>query len=197
MHPKSIEIRLCLPDEIAQVVYINAQWQRNALGGNLKNGFVTGNLDVNYLQEVIDKNEIVVALDGTSVVGYAMLNDIDHAPINHSKIKEMLDKGYLSPNVKIGLGTQAAVKLNYHRKGITKAMLKELAFNIRDKYDIMVSSINIQNIKSLQAHKNKAGWKVYDEDQKNIYVFYKIHENEENQEYFSSKNPLFNASNIN
>ena len=82
---QNIEVRLCLPEEIEQVISINTQWQRNELAGNLTNGFVTGKLDPNYLKEVIDKKEIVVVLDGSFVVGYNLIKDSEHSPTSYAK----------------------------------------------------------------------------------------------------------------
>lgn len=181
---EKLEIRPCLVIDIPQVLDINFKWQRRALGINLKDGFITGDFDSKYLKKSIEKNEIVVTVEGKKVVGYSMVKDGAQTRISQTKYLEMVAKGYLSSNVRVALGTQTALNLEYHGKGIGKAMTRALVANIKAKYDIMISSVNKKNIKSLKRHQKNNDWIIFDEDEELIYLFYDLHKKNKNQKYF-------------
>lgn len=186
MKQSDILVRTCVPEDIEQVIAINRQWQKAARNGDVSSGFVTGEVQHDYLTEVIERKEIVVALHQDLVIGYYMVNDIAHAPTNYAKIQQMINEGYLDTSIKTGLAAQTAIQSDYHGLGLRKALLDQLILNISSQYDLIITSINKSNLRSCKTSV-RGGWRIFDEDEEQLYAFYQLHNRSEQDPLYVTK----------
>ncbi|WP_299259573.1 GNAT family N-acetyltransferase [uncultured Aquimarina sp.] len=140
-----------------------------------KEGFVTVEHDFNILKKMNDQQPHIIAKDRDKVVGYTLCmtsdfgNDIEVLKPMFKKIENSLDQS----NKYIVMG-QVCIDKDYRGQGIFRGLYKHMKLELHKKYDLLITEVAANNIRSLGAH-NAIGFKdlmVYESDNIKWHLIY-------------------------
>jgi len=156
-------------DEILQIKELQTQNLRKYISDEeaASEGFLTASYTIEYLKVMNASFPSVIAKDGDTVVGYAMITT--HAVREgHDLIKDLFNNidrctysGTLLKNAKYVVVGQLCVGKNYRGQNLVKRMYDFFADAVKVQYDFMVTDVDCDNQRSLKAHA-KAGFEVID-----------------------------------
>lgn len=162
-------------DQIDQLVSLNRKYLFDNLSEEeRKNGFIRITYESEHFRILIEKKEIVCALnDNKKIVGYYLIGretknilldyQIEKAAIFSKKFDEDFDK--------LGYGCQVCIEVEHRKKDLFLEMLKYLCGNVFLKYSYLLCSISHINMVSLKAHQ-KFGWKIFHTNTERNYLYY-------------------------
>ena len=172
-----ISIREGQYSDIPELITLNSSWQPDMIKDKRK-GVLGCRFTHDEFIQLIDLDQVAVALADGQVVGYYLLNTVAikeahamHAP----KIAELKAKAIIRPDANIGLAAQVCINTAYNGQGIRKKLLQKLLDQLTGRYDYFFGSIVKENLKGYTAHTND-GWKVIDEDDSVWYVVFAVGE---------------------
>ncbi|AXT52233.1 GNAT family N-acetyltransferase [Aquimarina sp. BL5] len=119
-----------------------------------KEGFVTVEHDLNILKKMNDQQPHVIAKDGDLVVGYTLCmtadfgNDIPVLRPMFRKIERSFDQN----ETYIVMG-QVCIDKEYRGQGIFRSLYQKMKLELQEKYDLLITEVAANNLRSLQAHK--------------------------------------------
>ncbi len=118
-----------------------------------KEGFVTVQHDLSILRKMNDIQPHIIAKDKDKVVGYALCmsskfkDEIEVLQPMFMKIEDHLD----TQTSYITMG-QICIDKDYRRQGIFRGLYQSMKYHLKDKYDLLITEIDTNNLRSLQAH---------------------------------------------
>ena len=133
-----------------------------------KEGFLTAEYDVGYLQELHSAHPSVIAVDGNAVVGYALVA-LKEVGVKHDLLGDLITtidrihyKGSELKNTNYVLVGQLCVAEGYRGQGLVQALYNYFKEYLGKKYDYCNTDVAEDNPRSLKAHLN-AGFTVIDQ----------------------------------
>ncbi|HEY8562819.1 MAG TPA: GNAT family N-acetyltransferase [Pyrinomonadaceae bacterium] len=142
-----------------QIVSLNLLWVNAFEKGNFQKGFVRYAFSRDEIISLIKANEVVVARNDFTVVGYYLINSLFEKEIGRIRRKtaELQIAAGTLPGARYVYQCQAAVHPDYQNKGIGKMLLSTLKRQVQSQFDIIISGINKDNEYAKSAHL-KSGW---------------------------------------
>jgi ribosomal protein S18 acetylase RimI-like enzyme len=132
-----------------------------------KEGFVTAEYTVDFLKAMHDVHPSIIAKDGNTVVGYALVatNPIrEQHPLLadlFNSIDRVIYKGVPLKGTKYVVVGQLCVGKGYRGQGLVQRMYQFYRDSLKDSYDYLVTDVVQTNQRSIKAHL-KTGFKVVD-----------------------------------
>ncbi|MGI4875552.1 MAG: hypothetical protein ACRYFX_30730 [Janthinobacterium lividum] len=167
----SVTIRPGHPADTDALVALNAEWQREQVP-TLQHGFIEAALNQEAFLALIDQRQVVVAVDGSILVGYYLLNTVaptgTHAAQRHKA--EGLQRIGLLPAGPFGVGAQACLTRLYQGQGLRPRLLALLLEQLHGRYAWLFATIPHDNPRARRAHTND-GWQIVAEDVDLLYVW--------------------------
>jgi hypothetical protein len=170
-----VVIRSADQPDIANLSGLNKKWQKTALSGNIKDGYIGAAFSDVTFSELISRDQVIVAYFNDALIGYYLLNDFSKDGVigRHAEIVAMLKKGgKIAAGAKICVGAQVVVDSAFMGSGVRWLMLSHLMKNVEGVYDYLFGTIAKDNHRGFTAH-TRDGWKVIDEDEDLYCVLYK------------------------
>ena len=121
-------------------------------------GFLTVEHEFSVLKAMNDAQPSVIVKDGETVVGYclAMLssfrNDVPELRILFNNIDEVVFDGQKLGGMNYVVMGQVCVGEGYRSMGFFDAMYQKLREELSGSYDVCVTDISVNNLRSLKAH---------------------------------------------
>jgi|GEM_PF-3340446 len=161
-----INIKQATLSDIDNLVALNTKWQLASLNGDTQKGFVGAAFSKEFFELLIERREVVVAYDGSKMVGYML--SVNHSDAGLLKVhKEEAEKlkanGILLPTDHVAVGIQTAVELDYHGTGLISIIRNEFRDLLRDRYQYFFTTISKENIRSFTSA-TKFGWNLVGDD---------------------------------
>ena len=167
-------IQLPTHDHIDQIRQLNNKYLINHLTDAQKqNGFIRIEYSRDDLMAIIDHQEIVVAVEDDTVVGYYLIGKRSNTPLldyQKNKALSLFDTNAIAFD-KVGYGCQVCIDKAYRNNGLFKSMLEGLVNVVADKYSYLLCSVSDDNDVSLNAHTTN-GWKLIDDLETTNYYIY-------------------------
>ncbi len=166
--PKSkIVIRLgCLYD-VNSLVELNQLWFKLNVK-NIENGFLSIAYDDSFFINIINNNDLIVFTNKNKIEGYVLINTV----IRTSHVDNLKTEYFInrieSQSKKIAFSYQILINKSFQGTGFFYKAQKEYFKHFKKKYDLLVSTVSKENIRSIKAHK-KAGWTFIDTS-KNYFI---------------------------
>jgi len=153
-------IRPAILEDTNELVSLNNLWYRDNLKG-IENGFLSVTYQCDFFESIIKNEDILVFTYNNKIVGYILVNDV----FVSDRIQNIRNEYYKSRkenfSKKVAFGYQILIDSIVQGKGYFHQAQKEYVNYIRKKYEILVSTVSKENIRSISAHK-KAGWNFID-----------------------------------
>jgi RimJ/RimL family protein N-acetyltransferase len=146
--------------DIPYLVNLNKNWYKPNLQ-DTNNGFLSVIYDDILFETIIANNDILVFVGENKVVGYVLVNTVI---ITHhiNKVKaEFFRQKPEAKNLKIAFSYQILFDKPLQGSGFFYVAKNQYVKHFKQKYDLLVSTVNKENIRSIKAHKN-AGWTFID-----------------------------------
>lgn len=163
-------------ENITQLSALNQKWQKGKEATASGNGYVGALFSADTFAQLIDKKQVVIAMDEQILAGYYLVNNVSKNGVIglHQDIVDRLrSRGTIAQHLRVAVGAQVIVDTPYMGTGLAKAMLLQLAENIRGRFDYMFGTIAKDNPRSLNAHK-RIGIDIVGEDDHLYYILYHI-----------------------
>ncbi len=153
-------IRKGLKTDTDNLVELNRLWFRPNLESN-DNGFLSVTYDGTFFESIIDNDDLLVFERESKIVGYVLVN----TTINTQHIENIKSEYFeLKPEAKkdsIAFSYQILVDKILQGTGFFYSAQKEYFNYYKTKYDVLISTVNKENLRSIKAHE-KAGWTFID-----------------------------------
>ena len=156
----NLKIRKAVADDVDALVQLNFAWYRPNLP-DINNGFLSVTYDDSYFKNIIDKDDIVVFTAGDKLIGYALVNTAVKTRHVLSIQEEYFSYRPANIHSKVAFSYQILIDKDFQGTGFFYEAQKEYLKYFATKYDWLVSTINKENARSVNAHK-KAGWTFID-----------------------------------
>ncbi len=160
-------IRPATLEDTKELVALNNSWYRDNLN-ELENGFLSVTYGSDFFESIIKNEDILVFTFDGEIVGYILVNDIyisDRIKNIKAEYYEIRNENFTK---KVAFGYQILIDRIVQGKGYFHEAQKEYLNYIKKKYEVLVSTVSKENIRSIAAHK-KAGWNFIDTP-KNYYI---------------------------
>lgn len=158
-------------EHIGQILALNNRYLLSRLTDEQKQkGFIRVEYNEEDIRRIIDNQEIVIALNDKSIVGYYLIGRTSQnngLAYQLEKVTEIIKEPCLID--KVGYGAQAIIETEYRGQNVLNLMLNGLIELLDNKYNILFSSVTKINGNALKAH-TKGGYKLLDEDDTKYYV---------------------------
>ena len=152
----NVKVRQASSADILDLVTLNHNWFRENLD-NLDHGFLSVTYDTIFFENIIRNNDIFVFHFDIKLLGYVLVNTVietDHI----KRIRQQYFKSRPQNSIKnIAFSYQILINKELHGNGFFYEAQNIYLQFFKTKYDVLVSTINKENLRSLNAHK-KAGW---------------------------------------
>jgi len=132
-----------------------------------KEGFVTAEYSIEFLQKLHLKNPSIIAKDGNQIVGYALVA-LKSIRDQHELLADLFDsidkvqyKGQMLKNTNYVVIGQLCVSKKYRGLGLVQAMYQHFKTTLSGEFDYCLTDIASNNPRSLKAH-TKNGFVVVD-----------------------------------
>lgn len=126
------------------------------------------------LLNLIDKDCICVASDGSTILGYFLFdNYTSNATTKFYKqvLKGLVSSKKITPN-RVCVRAQVAIHPDHQNRGLSKRLTKFLSQQHKEKYDTIFSVVDRQNPK-MQVHISN-NWKIVEQDELYNYVLLEL-----------------------
>lgn len=167
-------LRLAELNDIPYLLNLNETWQIENLSETERlHGYLSVEYNFQDLEVFILNHEVVVTTLENEIVGYYLLNNFRNTKKRQEGlevIEEMKSLGIIDKNIKVGIGAQVVVSKLHQRKGLSRKLLEGLCNAVKNKYDLLYSSLSKNNAKGYTVHTNE-GWEILYESEKSFYVF--------------------------
>jgi hypothetical protein len=168
-------VRVSIPSDAEALLDLNRRWQREQLQ-TIENGFLSATFSLEVCRQVIGRRESVTALHGERIIGYYLLNPASKfEPLHRCVTTKRIARGELPQDIRVGYSTQGVIEKEFQGSGLLPRMVEIFHDLLRNKYDMTVSTISIENPRSLRAHL-KLGFEVVDVVEKHFVVSKKLRE---------------------
>jgi ribosomal protein S18 acetylase RimI-like enzyme len=133
----------------------------------LSQGFLTAEYTLEYLKAMHDASPSIIAKDGNTVVGYALVTtkEVKHGHDLVADLFNVIDtktyKGQLLKEVNYVVVGQLCVGEGYRGQGLVKRMYDYYRDCLSPEYKYLITDVAQANTRSLNAHK-KSGFQVLD-----------------------------------
>ncbi len=123
-----------------------------------KDGFVTLEHNIDLLKELNTPYSHIIALDGSNIVGYALVTipeKIPNIPLLQSTIEELKGEEYYQQKIldlKYFIMGQVCIDKSYRGQGIFQGLYREMKNEMRSDFEIIITEIAIDNKRSIRAH---------------------------------------------
>ena len=119
----------------------------------IKEGFVTVRHDFNLLKRMNDKCPHILAMHNKKVVGYAlcMLKAFKNKIEVLKPMFQQIENCLKSNQAYIVMG-QICIDKGYRKQGIFRGLYNEMKQQLRSKFDMVITEVDVANSRSLHAH---------------------------------------------
>lgn len=152
----NFKVRNAVLADIPNLVRLNQSWLKANLD-NYENGFLSVAYDENSFGIIIGNNDLLVFLKESQIVGYVLVNSIQVDERVNKLRNEYFNKRAENLQKKIAFNYQILIDKPMQGTGCLYEAQKAYTIYYKKKYDLLVSTINKHNIRSINAHK-KSGW---------------------------------------
>lgn len=169
------QVRLATPSDADQLLALNHRWQKESLGNNLEQGYLSLALEKDVLDQIIANKAIVIAVVGEEVVAYVLSNNYSKIIEKYSgkRVKELKQAGKINADLNIALGAQVVIEVAYRKKGLRRLMLRKLLESLSKNYDALFTSVALENEWILKMDL-RDGWELVAQDKKHYYIILMI-----------------------
>jgi len=170
-------IRQATNSDSPQLVELNLEWQySDSNEDQKKSGFLLNSIFSQAdFEKIIKAQEIIVAEQGSKIAGYYLVDnhsDTDQLRNNKSAIERFTELGIIPKELRVALRAQVVIHKQFHNIGLSRQMLAGLKEHLKNKFDIIFSTVYRTNPK-IDAHK-KVGWQSIYSDEKWFYIIYDL-----------------------
>jgi hypothetical protein len=159
-HIQNTVIRIGTLEDVKALVSLNHSWHKPNLA-NFSNGFLSVTYDNTFFEGIIQNNDLVVFVQQDKIEGYVLVNStFETQHINKIKAEYLFNKPENSKK-KIGYSYQILINKHLQGSGFFYHAQKEYFNFFKNKYEIFVSTVNKENLRSISAH-GKADWNFID-----------------------------------
>ncbi len=168
---KQIDIREATYSDIDGLIDLNKVWQRDFLGVNTMQGFLSGSFDVDTFKRLIDDKAVAVAVDGDSVEAYMLsVNHINEGILQeHREVADNLEFELVTNGNRIAIGVQTAVRVAFHGTGLISLLRNEFKKLLSDRFDYLFTTISKENHRSYKSATN-FGWQIVGDNAEHYYL---------------------------
>ena len=156
----SIITRIGVNTDLPELVNLNKSWYKPNLPDKT-NGFLSVIYDDIFFENIIANSDLLVFLNKKKAVGYVLVNTVIET-LHINKVKaEYYRHNPEAKNMKIAYSYQILLDKTLHGTGFFYEAKNQYVKHFKQKYDLLVSTVSKDNIRSIAAHK-KAGWTFID-----------------------------------
>lgn len=168
---KQIDIREATYNDIDGLIDLNKVWQRDFLGVNTMQGFLSGSFDADTFKRLIDDKTVAVAMDGNSLEAYMLsVNHISEGILQeHREVAETLKPELIINGNRIAIGVQTAVRVAFHGTGLISLLRNEFKKLLSDRFDYLFTTISKENHRSYKSATN-FGWQIVGDNKEHFYL---------------------------
>jgi hypothetical protein len=169
-------IKLATKEDIPGLLELNGAWLRQNLSGDTSRGFLSGAFDEQDFMNMVNDRMVVVAVDENGVASYMLSMNNATLPIldEHIQVANRLKTdSKVSPDSRIAVGVQTAVREEYHGTGLIVEVRKCFLDTLRDRFDYLFTTISKQNIRSYKSATH-FGWKTMGDNEEHYYLLLKV-----------------------
>ena len=156
MEEPNISIRAAIILDIPELVKLNNDWDKQCRD-NYNNGFLSVTYDSTFFKKIIENNDIYVFVIDDRLRGYVLVNTVNETDHIINLKQEYFQSQPKNISKKIAFSYQILLDRELQGTGFFYEAQNRYKQLFKTKYDLLVSTVNKQNIRSLFAHK-KAGW---------------------------------------
>jgi hypothetical protein len=145
--------------ELTQIIALQQEnlFQNISLQEQLEQGFLTVNHSFDLLEKMHNSYPHIIAIDNAKVVGYAlcMLPEFkNETPVlipMFDQIDTVINR--IENNINYVVMGQICIDKNYRQKGIFKGLYHFMKQNVSEKYNAIITEVDVKNTRSSNAHK--------------------------------------------
>lgn len=174
---ENVVVRAARQTDIPSLVSLNRKWQRGVLGSDISRGFLSGEITDTAFSLMIENNDIAIADDGSgNIVAYQLISNSSGGNIiniHGDLLTQIINKGLLPSDSKVGLGVQICIDTPYQGTGLKTKILELIIQLAREKYDFLFSTVGKENERSARAHKAD-GWETIWDTETHYCILYRL-----------------------
>jgi len=156
----TILIRQATLNDTEDLVRLNNIWYKPNLKDS-KNGFLSVTYGHDFFNSIIANADLLVFVESENIVGYVLVNTV-HITDRIQNVKaEYFNERPQNLTKKIAFSYQILVDKVFQGTGYFYKAQTEFFDYFKKKYDVLVSTVSKENIRSIAAHK-KADWTFID-----------------------------------
>lgn len=156
----AIYIRQAKFYDIDDLVKLNNIWYKPNLT-DTENGFLSVTYEHDFFNSIIANDDLLVFIDRDNIVGYVLVNTVQITERIQSVKAEYFNKRPQNLTKRIAFSYQILVDKVFQGTGYFYKAQAEYFDYFKKKYELLVSTVSKENIRSIAAHK-KAGWTFID-----------------------------------
>ncbi|MFY7879659.1 MAG: hypothetical protein ACOVP6_06280 [Lacibacter sp.] len=156
----TICIRQATLSDTDDLVRLNNIWYKPNLT-DTENGFLSVTYGHDFFNSIISNEDLLVFIDNDKLVGYVLVNTVIETPHIDNLKKEYFALRPINKTRSIAFSCQILIDKPLQGTGFFYEAQKEYSLYFKKKYELLVSTVSKQNIRSLAAHK-KSGWTFID-----------------------------------
>lgn len=153
-------IRTGRTNDVNELIELNTKWFKPNLA-DVDYGFLSVIYDTNFFEKIIKNEDLLVFLRDDRIVGYVLVNTVIQTQHINNVKREYYDKKPENKTKRIAFSYQILVDKELQGTGFFVEAQKEYFTHFKLKYELLVSTVNKENPRSISAHK-KAGWTFID-----------------------------------
>lgn len=150
----SVEIRNAEFQDVYAVYCLNQKWQKDSLD-SVQSGFLSREYTLTQFRELIDR-EMVLILESTiyGVIGYVLVNNLFFSNEAYRRRRDFFERFPDYKLKRVGFNYQILIDEVSQGCGLFKKVNQMLGYFYAEKFDVLVSTINHKNLKSVHAHQS-------------------------------------------
>lgn len=146
--------------DLPDLINLNRKWYKPNLAKK-NNGFLSVMYNEFFFETIIANNDVLIFLIENNAVGYVLVNTVvETLHINKVKAEYYMHKPD-AKSMNIAYSYQILLDKPLQGTGFFYEAKNQYVKHFKKKYDLLVSTVNKENIRSIKAHK-KAGWSFFD-----------------------------------
>lgn len=142
--------------DLTELVELNHKWYKPNLA-DINNGYLSVIYDMDFFEKIIRNKDLMVFTKEDKIAGYVLVNTVIATP-HIDTVRKEYNESRPENNLKsVAFSYQILVDKELQGTGFFIEAQKEYFSYFKSKYEILVSTVNKENPRSIAAHK-KAGW---------------------------------------
>jgi L-amino acid N-acyltransferase YncA len=144
--------RLATSSDIEDLLRLNHSWYKDNLD-SLDDGFLSVTFNQDFFELAVGNQDIIVFDRNGSLLGYALVNTVMETEFVQTLRSQYLELRPTHVAMKTAYCYQIVTNLELHGTGFYQEMHPICVRHFKTKYEILVSTISKENIRSIHAHK--------------------------------------------